>query len=171
MSQLGPNLTSVVMERWMITGRNGSPCALDQCEWSSQQQHKAKPYTPLLFPSTCVTSAVSPQSSCHLLRETNKIPYRTDFKELLDRSKDIITCSQWDGPGNKDTCHQVWRPELNPCNPHGGERNQILKLSSDLHIQAIACMWPPPHTHNVICGGKKRRMWTNPAHATANYKC
>lgn len=127
-----------------------------QCQASCLPvKSEARPYTPLLFPSTCVTSAVSPRSSCHLLRETNKIPYRTDFKGLLDRSKDITTCSQWDGPGNKDTCHQVWRPELNPCNPHGRKRNQILKLSSDLHIQAIAYTWPLPLQCHLW--GKKKK--------------
>lgn len=52
---------------------------------------------------------------------------------------------QWAGSVSESDCHQVWPPEFQPWDSHRGRRESTLKLPSDIHMQAIAQICPPPH--------------------------
>lgn len=51
----------------------------------------------------------------------------------------------------KGTCHQAWRPELNPQSLPGRRWEPILALSFDLHKHAIVCAPVCTNTHTHSC--------------------
>ena len=47
----------------------------------------------------------------------------------------------WDGSVGKDTCYKAWKPESYMVEID----NQFLKVSSELHIHAMGCVYSHPH--------------------------